>query len=219
MQVTSVEPQRKNPKRFNIFLDGKFGFGADEDLIVSYRLLSGKEIDSPTLEKLLFEAEVGKLLERMYGLFSVRARSEKEVRDYLRNLSFKRKVKGGEGLSEMMVELLIERLKQKRLIDDEVFARAWVEARQRSKQKGLIALKVELARKGIAREIAERVISDQSSAMSQEELAVQAIEKKLKSFEKYDKLTLKKKALEFLMRKGYEYEDARSAVEKVLTKG
>src|SRR4051812_22784523 len=112
MKVTSVEPQKKNLKRFNIFLDGQFAFGADEDLVVERRLVPGKEIPVEDLDKLLSEAEVGKLMERMYGLFNIRQRSEKEVKDYLRNLSFKRKIKGDEEISEVVVQNLIEKLKR-----------------------------------------------------------------------------------------------------------
>jgi len=52
-------------------------------------------------------------MDRMYRLFGIRARSEKEIRDYLKRLSFKRKVKGQEELSEIVIEATVERLKQK----------------------------------------------------------------------------------------------------------
>ena len=52
-KVTSVEPQKKNSKRFNVFLDGQFAFGADEDLVVNYRLVPGKIIEQKDLEKLI----------------------------------------------------------------------------------------------------------------------------------------------------------------------
>src|SRR3989338_6951294 len=106
-KITSVEPQIKNPKRFNLFLDGVFAFGADEDLVVNRRLVVGKELSSPDMEQLVKETEVGKLMERMYRLFNIRSRSEKEVRDYLKNLSFKRKVKDKEEISGSACELLI----------------------------------------------------------------------------------------------------------------
>ncbi|MFH0936686.1 MAG: hypothetical protein V1808_00105, partial [Candidatus Daviesbacteria bacterium] len=74
-QITFVEPQKKNqpagrqgPKRFNIFLDGEFAFGADEDLVVNYRLIKGRTLEAEELNKLLYEAEVGKLMDRVYGL-------------------------------------------------------------------------------------------------------------------------------------------------------
>ncbi len=216
-KITSVEPQKKNPKRFNIFLDGKFAFSADEDLVVEYRLISDKEIDQEKIEKLLFEAEVGKLMERMYRLFNIRQRSEKEVRDYLRNLSFKRKVKGEEVMSEVAIELLIKKLKQKKMLNDEEFAKSWVEAR--SKKKGKIAIKRELFQKGIDREIIEEVISGQVTVDSEAQVAEKILEKKMRIWKNLPPLKFKKKAYEFLMRRGFEYEPVKDIVEKYLKKG
>ncbi len=211
-KITSVEPQKKNPKRFNIFLDGQFAFGADEDLIVSYRIIPGKIIEQKDLEKLLFESEVGKLMERMYGLFSVRQRSEKETRDYLKNLSFKRKLKDREEISDLVIDLLVERLKAKGMINDLEFAKSWVEARRKSKQKGVRALKAELFQKGIDREIIEEVVKEDDG--SEEDLAEKALEKKMKSWKNLERREFKKKALEFLMRRGFDYETSKTVVEK-----
>lgn len=220
-KVTSVEPQKKTlrlrsgqaPKRFNIFLDGQFVFGADEDLVVEHRLVVGKFFEPGEIEKLLFEAEVGKLMERMYGLFSVRQRSEKEVKDYLKNLSFKRKIKDQDEISEKIIGLVIDKLKQKRLLSDEEFARAWVEGRRRSKKKGKVALKQELFQKGIEKKIIDEILN-QTTSEDEEKLADQALEKKLNTWKNLKQRELKKKAYEFLMRKGFEYDLVREIVEK-----
>ncbi|KKR80477.1 MAG: regulatory protein [Candidatus Daviesbacteria bacterium GW2011_GWA1_41_61] len=217
-KIISVEPQKKNPRRFNIFLDGVFAFGADEDLVVNYHLVPGKIVQPRELEKLLFESEVGKLMERMYGLFSVRMRSEKEVRDYLKNLSFKRKTKGKEEISDLVIDILVERLKQKGMLNDLEFAKAWVEGRRRSKQKGVRALKAELYQKGIDREIVEEVLrlaDARSGQVSEEDLAKLALEKKMKSWKNLPELEFKKKAIEFLLRRGFEYSIVRVVVAKL----
>src|SRR5258708_14827691 len=133
-KVTQVEPQKKNPRRFNIFLDGEFAFGADEDLVVNRRLLVGKEISLEDLPKILFDTEVGKLMERMYALFGRRQRSEKEVKDYLRNLSFKRKIKDKEELSDVVIEAVIETLKCRGMLNDAQFAQTSVDARRKSQK-------------------------------------------------------------------------------------
>lgn len=211
--ITLVEPQKKNPKRFNIFLDGVFTFGADEDLVVSERLIPGKVIEPRGVDNLLFESEVGKLMERMYGLFSVRQRSEKEVRDYLKILSFKRKIKDQDEIPQVSIDLIIERLKQKEMLNDLEFAKAWVQSRRRSKQKGKNALKSELYQKGINKEIIEKVVS-QESLVSEEELATISLEKKLKSWKNLEPQKLKQKSLGFLMRKGFDYEIAKTVLDK-----
>ncbi|OGE64917.1 hypothetical protein A3I48_03760 [Candidatus Daviesbacteria bacterium RIFCSPLOWO2_02_FULL_36_7] len=206
-KITEVIPQRKNPKRFNIFLDGEFAFGADEDLVVSRRLVIGKVITPEDLERILFEAEVGKLMERMYRWFGIRQHSEKEVRDYFR-------VRRKEEISQLTVDSLVEVLKKKGLVNDLEFAKAWVEARRRSKQKGIRVIKAELYQKGIDKEIMEQVISGQVTGDSEEELAKQALEKKLKYWKNLNSLELKKKSYEFLARRGFEYD----VIEKIIKK-
>src|SRR5581483_3810548 len=216
MKITLVELQKKNNKRFNIYLNGQFAFGADEDLIVERRLVVGKEINPQELEKILFEAEVGKLMMRMYLLFNVRPRSEKEIREYLKNLSFKRKVKDQEEISEVVIESLVEKLKQKELINDLVFAKAWMESRRNSKKKGKNIIKAELYQKGIDREIVEEVFSEQLTDDSEQQLAKEALEKKMRIWKNLPDQEFKKKATEFLVRRGFEYSLAKDVVNNLL---
>ncbi|KKQ07906.1 MAG: Regulatory protein RecX [Candidatus Daviesbacteria bacterium GW2011_GWB1_36_5] len=190
MKITQVDQQKRNPK----------------------------ERSPADLEKILFETEVGKLMVRVYTLLNIRLRTEKEIRDYMRALSFKRKVKGDDEISEMVIESLIEKLKQKKLLDDEVFAREWVRSRRASKKKGNIALKAELFLKGVDRSIIETVLEEEGNSGTQENLAGQALEKKMKSFQALPYLEKKKKALEFLMRRGFDYSISKEVVEKFLEK-
>lgn len=216
-KITSVEPQKKNPHRYNIFLDGKFAFGADEDTLVEYRLIVGKELTLQDQEKVVFATGVGKLMERMYGLLARRMRSEREIRDYLRNLSFKRKVKGDEELSDIVCDALIERLKEKDLVNDQRFAQEWVSSR--GVRRGPNVLKAELMQKGIDKEIIDEVMNEHNDLVSEDRIAQQALEKKMKSFSSLDPVTFKRKAIEFLLRRGFNYETARTVVEKSLKKG
>lgn len=219
LKITQVELQKRSVnrsnKRFNIFLDGQFAFGADEDLVVEYRLIAGKVIDKPLLEKLLFEAEVGKLMELMYRLFNIRSRSEREVINYFRLKNGVLRVKGQEGISDLAVDLVVQKLKQKGLLNDLEFAKAWVEARRKTKKKGKIALRAELFQKGISRDIIEQVLEEE---VNEEELAIQALEKKWKSWQNLPPVDFQSKALAYLMRRGFEYPLAKEVVEKLLKK-
>lgn len=208
LKITEVIPQKKNTQRFNIFLDGEFAFGADEDLVVSRRLVVGKVILPEDLEKILFEAEVGKLMEKMYRWFSLRQHSEKEVRDYFR---IKRKVE----ISQLVIDALVETLKKKELINDLEFAQAWVEARRKTKKKGKIALKSELYQKGIDQDIIDQVL-EQTTDESEETLAKEAIERKIKLWQNLNSQEFRQKAYEFLLRRGFEYEVVKKIVENRL---
>lgn len=231
--ITAVEPQksskgrsafgRNNQRRFNIFLDGVFGFGADEDTIVKFRLITGKLITAVDLEQILFETEVGKLMPRIYNLLSFRQRSEKEIRDYFRNLNFKRKRSNADStdkeqqqISEVVIDSLIQNLKNKGLLNDLEFAKLWVDSRLKSKNLGQRALQVELYKKGIDREIITEVL--ENLEVDDQAIAEQALERKARTFLKLDELEFKKRATGFLQRKGFDYTTVKKVIEKFLKK-
>ncbi len=60
------------------------------------------------------------------------------------------------------------------------------------------------------------IISSQSSAISEEELAKLALEKKMRVWKNLEPQEFKKKAIEFLLRKGFGYELSKDVVEKML---
>lgn len=210
MKITRVEQQR-NLGRFNIFLNGEFAFGADEDLVVNRQLVLGREISETELSELLQESSLGKLIDRVYRLLSVRARSEGEIRDYFRRLSFKRKLQGDDQINQIIVDQLIERLKKRGLINDLEFAKSWFESRRRSKKLGPRALRIELIKKGISREIIDSVITGETR-QSDEQLAQEALEKRINRWKNHSPLEFRKKATDYLLRKGFDYE----TVKKVL---
>lgn len=210
--------KRRGIRRFNIYLDGTFAFGADEDLVVKYRLLPDKIIEHQALDKLLFEAQVGKWMERMYRLFSFRPRSEKEIRDYFRiknqSASWRIKVNKEEKISDLVIEAVIKHLQEKELLNDREFARLWIEAR--SKRKGRRVLKAELFRKGINKEIIEEVVGEQITVEGEKGVAEQVLEKRIRLWKGLLSLEKKKKAAEFLLRRGFEYEVVKEVVEKMI---
>jgi len=64
-----------------------------------------------------------------------------------------------------LVEGAITRLTQLGMLDDEAFARAWVESRDRSRPRGERAIRDELRVKGVEREVAERILAERQDAV------------------------------------------------------
>ena len=151
--------------------------------------------------------EIGKLMERMYKLWKIRARSEKEIRDYFRIKNQEYRIKGKIQASDLIVELVIKKLKQINLLNDLEFAKAWVDAR--SKKKGMRVIKGELFKKGISKEIIDEVTDIE---LNQENTAKRLLERRL------SRIHSRKQAYEFLLRRGFEYELVKVVVEKLLKK-
>lgn len=96
------------------------------------------------------------VLEAAARFLEVRSRSVAEVR---RRLT-------GAGYRPDLVEGAVERLSELGLLDDDAFARAWVESRDRARPRGERAIRQELALKGIDRSTVDLVLSERREAVA-----------------------------------------------------
>ena len=90
------------------------------------------------------------VLEAAARFLEARSRSVSEVRRRL----------GGAGYRTDLVEGAIVRMTELGMLDDEVFARAWVESRDRARPRGERAIREELRLKGIDRETVDLVLGE-----------------------------------------------------------
>ena len=108
----------------------------------------------PTLaERRAERAEVedpAQVLEAGARFLEARHRSVAEVRRRLTRLGYR---------ADLVTEA-IERLGELGYLDDDAFARAWVESRDRAKPRGEHALRRELAQKGVDRSLVDAVLGD-----------------------------------------------------------
>jgi regulatory protein len=90
------------------------------------------------------------LLEAALRFLEPRQRSIGEVRRRLTRVGYR----------EELVEGAIARLVELGMLDDEAFARSWIESRDRARPRGERALRFELARKGVDRQTADETIAE-----------------------------------------------------------
>ena len=120
------------------------------------------------------------------------ARSRKELRDRLAK----------KDVPPELAERLLDRFTEVGLVDDEAFARSWVESRQRSRGLARRALAQELRRKGVDDETARTALDDLDPGQEQE-AARQLVRKKLRSLRGVDHVTATRRLAGLLARKGY----------------
>jgi regulatory protein len=99
------------------------------------------------------------VMEAAAVFLAVRPRSVAEVRRRLRHLGFP--VRLGDEVVDRLVEL--------GYLDDHAFARAWVESRDRARPRGILALRQELQRKGIGRDVSDEILAERSAAAEEGE--------------------------------------------------
>lgn len=207
-QVTDIKPQKRQ-NRFNIYIDGKFSFGLDAEQLVKSRLKIGELISQEKIEELIRNSEFQKIYDRSLKFLSYRPRSEKELSDW-----FMRKEVGEETKT-----LVLSKLKQQGFINDQEFARWWVEQRMSFHPTGTRLLKLELVKKGIPRGIIqeqlEQIIDDPDAVKVQ---AKKLIEKKMKIWQDLPEQELRQKLYGVLVRKGFPWDVVKLVVESELKK-
>lgn len=197
-KVTKLKYQKKNRDRVNVYLDGRFAFGLPA--IVAAKLQPGQHLSDFEIEGLQREGSTETFYSWALNFLSYRPRSRAEVSGRLQK----------RGASEEQIEAIVERLERAGFLDDEAFARYWVENRERFRPRGLRALRYELRNKGVRREIIEEAISD----VDVSDGAYRAAEKKARRLSQADEQTFYRKLVAYLARRGFSYEVAREAARR-----
>lgn len=196
MKITAIKQQVKRPDRFSVFVDGKYSFSLSELALINNEIKLGLELTRSDLKKLKEESNFDKAYNQTLNLLARRPRSEWEIRDYL-----KRK-KHDEELSERLVNKLSER----RLINDLAFAQMWVENRRLLKNMSKRKLTQELRAKRVNDEIINEVMGQDET--DEREVLRELVERKKNRYP--DKLKL----MQYLSRQGFNYDDIKSVLDE-----
>ena len=212
--VTDIKQAIKNPNRANIFVNGKYRFSLDIFQLTQLNVKIGVKFSKVEIENLEQQSEFGKLYALALNYCLMRPHSEKEIRDYLWKKTLNRKLKNHKtgkfydkkGVSKLSVEQVLDRLIEKKYINDEKFARFWIENRNQRKGSSIKKLKSELFSKGVSSEIIEQIL--ENSKRNDSEEIQKIIAKKAKKYSD------EKKLVAYLARQGFSYDEIKKALSK-----
>lgn len=202
MQITRIEQQKRKQNRYSIYVDGEFALGVDEEILLSFKLHERMEIDASLLEKITHAEEKRKVKEWALTLLSYRARSKKELVDRLKQKNKRTNEQKNKRIQ--FIQEVVNELEALGLINDFEFASIWV--RERGKSYGPFRLRNELFKKGIKKEIIDRLLSE----FNELELAKNIAERWLRSHKHLSQLLLKRRLFGFLARRGISYDTIKS---------
>lgn len=222
MKITKISQQVKRPDRYSIYVDEKYIFSLNEYQLVGSGLHSGLEITQEELDNFANESQFGKAYERSLNYVMIRPRSEKEIHDYLSRTFLYPKPKSyvnkktGERVfikqevdkekTKAMIARVLERMDEKGYINDENFAKSWVQSRMYHKKPSKRKLEQELYAKGIAQEIIATVL--QNEELNEKDNLLELVEKKRRLVRYQDK----QKLTTYLLRQGFNYDDIRDVL-------
>jgi regulatory protein len=118
------------------------------------------------------------------------------------------------GYQAELVEGAIARLVELGMLDDAAFARTWIESRDRARPRGERALRVELARKAVGRDVADAAIAERAVERPEAdaEAAQRLLERNARSLARVaDPRARRNRAYALLARNGFDPETAAAA--------
>jgi regulatory protein len=208
MKITSISLQQRDKNRVNVSVDGKYRFSLDYTQVSDLGVKVGNEYTEAELADLENESQFGKLYMRALEYSLMRPHSTYELNQYLYRKTRDTLTKTGsikKGVSKALTERVFDRITEKGYVNDESFARYWIENRQLRKGISKRKLQAELAGKGVDRRIVDALLSETDRTDDDEILKI--IEKKASRYNDDQKLTA------YLARQGFGYDDIKQALD------
>ncbi len=195
MKIDKIEPIDR--RRSRVFLDGEFAFALYNGELRHCRIEEGGELSCEQYEAILHEIVFRRARERAVYWLKCSARTEEELRRKLRDGHY----------PEPAVEHTIELLKKYRYIDDEEYARNFIELNGTRKSRAELASV--LKSKGLSRDCVSRLLEEYP--VDEEEQVRKLLAKRRFNPENADSREISRQAA-YLIRRGFSCEAVRRVI-------
>jgi len=189
--ITEINAQKRNRRRVNISLNGSYAFSLDR--LTAAWLQVGRELSDAEIEKLQTSDEVEVGFNQALNLLSRRSRSVAEMTRYLE----------GKGYAPSTLKAVLIRLEDEGLINDDRFAKDWIENRNTFRPRSQSQLRAELRFKGLAESCIDSALEE--SGVDDLTLAMSAARKQVHRYFSTDFEIYRKKLGNALLRRGFSY--------------
>ena len=202
-------------EKIHLSLDGEYIATVNADYWFTCGIKSGAEITSEQLDELLSESARRKMMNKALDLLSMRDYSRRELSDKLVTKAWEKKEQKDMDLGSLKQQAsdICDRLEELGLLNEERFARSYVDELLRRKHLSKSGLKTALIQKGVQRDIIETVL---------EEVEVDPVEQvrellatKFKNRDLSDEKQ-KTRTVNALLRLGYRYGEINAAMDGIL---
>jgi regulatory protein len=187
----------------SVFIDGAFAFGLARDVSESEALAVGDRLDGADLARILGNEEQHRATSTALNFLAYRPRSEGEIRTRLR--------KGG--FPDDVIEHTLQRLRDWHYVDDDDFARRWIENRSQHRPRGARLLAMELRVKGIDPTVAGEAIDE--AEIDEAADALELARQRRRHLSGLDPAVRDRRLSAYLARRGYGFDVIRPVLEQL----
>jgi len=176
------------------------------DIALKHSLKNDMPISDSFLGQLLAENRQIKVKQIAYKYANYKPRTEQQVIQRLRQQDF----------PDDEINQALAFLRQFNLINDEKYAKDYLEELMKRKPSGKKAVIAELLKKGINKDLCEKTVVDNYPEDDPSDLALKAAEKKMRMLRHKESDKQKQSLINFLQRKGFDWETIIKTVSSVI---
>lgn len=207
--ITRVVQQKRDPERVSVFIDEEFAFGLTYDLAVEAGLKKGLQLSVEKQEALLEKEKTHRAYAVALSFIGYQPRTSAEVRRKLRQ----------RGYEDDAIQTTVERLERNQFLDDTTYAASFVRSRFDGSGYGPMRLRADLMKKGVPSLIIDKTLADFEEEADLESKAQHLAERRWQTLQRETDLKKrKKKLLEYLVRRGFNYGLAREVVDELASR-
>jgi regulatory protein len=207
--LTQISEQKRRPNRRNIYLDGKFAFGCNLNVVAKFKLSEGIALSEQQVSDIQLGEVKQDCLDYALKVLERRLHSTSELSRKLTRHEY-----GATVIGEVIADL--DRLGY---LDDARFARTKALSAAEHKQHGKRRAMVELIKSGVKGDVARKALDDVYDDRDTLSVARKLAEKQAARLRKLDPQVARRRLVGMLQRRGFDYEDIQPVIESVLGRG
>lgn len=201
--ITKIEAQKRKEDRVNIYVDEKFFMAIYKELVFTFNLKKGDNIDEEYLKKILKDEMFLKGKNKALNILSKASQSEKKIREKL-----------NEDFEEDTIDDVIDFLKKYNFINDSELASKIVNTNVNLNKYGKNKIKQNLYNKGIEKSAIDEAISE-IDYDAEFENALYLAQKRYDRVKNEDPKKAYAKIANHLAYKGFNYDIIKSVLNKI----
>jgi regulatory protein len=206
--ITNIAEQKRRANRRNIFLDGRFAFGCNLNVVAKFRLREELVLTNEQVEAIKKGEVQQECFDQAMKYLQGRLHSRSELR---------RKLMGRE-YGEEIVEAVLENLERMNYINDARFAQAKALSAAEHRKHGRRRAMTELLRSGVKSDVAQNAVNEVYSQADSTDIARQLAMKQAPRLKKLDPMVARRRLVGMLQRRGFDYDAIKPLLDEVLGK-
>ena len=184
--------EKKKNGMYQVFFDNGNNFDIHEEIILKYEMLLKKEFKNSEIEKLLDENKIYIVYDLAIKYIAKKMRSKREIINYLQ----------GKEIDNDTISKVIDILYKQKYLDDEMYAKAYVNDRILLSMDGPLKIRSKLEELGIKEEYINNALVEFTEDIEKEKIK-KIIDKKITTNRTKSNYVLRNKIIEYLYTLGY----------------